>query len=125
MQPGDVVSMYATAKDARNTAQTDILFVEAQAYERNYTQSQQAGGGGGGGGGGGQQAQEIWDRQKQVITATYNATRPNDKTRTRGDCGLSGRHRADAEGSGRIAVAAHEQPRAGWNRRGGVPDHHQ
>jgi hypothetical protein len=84
LQPGDVVSMYATAKDARNTAQTDILFVEAQAYERNYTQSQQMGGGGGGGGGGaGQQAQEIWDRQKEVITATYNATRPNDKTKTR------------------------------------------
>ena len=82
LQPGDVVSMYATAKDARNTSQTDIFFIEAQAYERNYTQSQQAGGGGGGGGGGNQQTQEIWDRQKQVITATYNATRPNDKTKT-------------------------------------------
>src|SRR5579863_9295319 len=80
LQPGDVVSIYATAKDARNTSQTDILFVEAQAYERNYTQTQQAGGGGGGGGG--QEQQQIWDRQKQVITATYNATRPNDKTKT-------------------------------------------
>ena len=52
LQPGDVVSIYATARDARNTSQTDIFFIEAQAYERNYTQSQQAGGGGGGGGGG-------------------------------------------------------------------------
>ena len=85
LQPGDVVSLYATAKDARNTAQTDIFFIEAQAYERNYTQSQQGDGGGGGGGGGGdgQQQQQIWDRQKQVITATYNATRPNDKTKTK------------------------------------------
>jgi len=81
LQPGDVVSLYATAKDARNTSQTDILFVEAQAYERNYTQSQQSGAGGGGGGG--QEQQQIWDRQKQVITATYNATRPNDKTKTK------------------------------------------
>jgi hypothetical protein len=82
LQPGDVVSVYATARDARNTSQTDILFIEAQAYERNYTQSQQSGGGGGGGGGGGQEQQQIWDRQKQVVTATYNATRPNDKTKT-------------------------------------------
>src|SRR5208283_1672889 len=43
---------------------------------------QQGGGGGGGGGGAGQEQQQIWDRQKQVITATYNATRPNDKTKT-------------------------------------------
>ncbi len=82
LQPGDVVSFYATARDARNTSQTDIFFIEAQAYERNYTQSQQSGGGAGAGGGAGQEQQQIWDRQKQVITATYNATRPNDKTKT-------------------------------------------
>ncbi len=35
-----------------------------------------------GGGGGRAGTAEIWDRQKQVITATYNATRPNDKTKT-------------------------------------------
>src|SRR5215467_1859733 len=51
VQPGDIVSLYATAKDARKTVNTDMFFIEAQPFERNYTQSQQGGGGGGGGGG--------------------------------------------------------------------------
>src|SRR5215469_3356550 len=74
--PGDIVSMYATAKDARNTANTDIFFVEVQPFERNYSQSQQ---GGGGGGGGGQQdnQDEISQRQKEIITATFNQLKGN------------------------------------------------
>src|SRR5205085_5355659 len=47
LQPGDVVSLYATAKDARTKQNTDIYFIEAQPFEKNYSQSQQAGGGGG------------------------------------------------------------------------------
>ncbi|HEY4363186.1 MAG TPA: hypothetical protein VGN17_19610 [Bryobacteraceae bacterium] len=84
MKPGDQVSLYATAKDARNTTQTDLFFIEAQPYERNYSQSQQGGGGGGGGGGGqqGQDLQQVIQRQKQIIVATHNALRPNDRTRT-------------------------------------------
>ena len=31
MQPGDVIAMYATAKDARVTSRTDMVFVEAAA----------------------------------------------------------------------------------------------
>ena len=41
LQAGDVVSVYATAKDARNTARTDIMFIETQPFEKNYTQSLQ------------------------------------------------------------------------------------
>ena len=52
LAPGDIVSLYATAKDARNTSQTDMFFIEAQPFEREYSQSQQGGGGDGGGGGG-------------------------------------------------------------------------
>ena len=51
MSPGDVIAMYATAKDARTTSRTDMMFIEAEPFERNYSQSQQMGGGGGGGGG--------------------------------------------------------------------------
>ncbi len=46
--PGDLVSFYATAKDARTTSRTDIYFIQAEPFERNYSQSQQGGGGGGG-----------------------------------------------------------------------------
>ena len=52
--PGDVVSIYATAKDARSESHTDMFFIQADPFEREFSQSQQAGGGGGGGGGFGQ-----------------------------------------------------------------------
>ena len=68
--PGDIVSLYATAKDARTSTSTDIFFVEVQPFERNYSQSQQQGGGGGGGGD--QDQTQISERQKQIITATFN-----------------------------------------------------
>src|ERR1035441_2062023 len=71
VEPGDVVSMYAVAKDARSKTSTDIYFIEVQPFERNYTQSQQAGGEGGGGGGEEDQNQ-ISKRQKEIIAATWN-----------------------------------------------------
>ncbi len=51
--PGDLVSVYATAKDANAEAHTDMMFIQADPFEREFSQSQQSGGGGGGGGGGG------------------------------------------------------------------------
>jgi len=72
--PGDVVSMYATANDAKARTVGDITFIEAQPFEKNYSQSQQ---GGGGGGGGGQQddPSQITQRQKEIISATHNFNR--------------------------------------------------
>jgi hypothetical protein len=78
--PGDVVSVYATARDARTAAKTDIFFIEAQPYEREYTQSQQMGGGGMEGMGGGQQ-NRISQRQKEIIAATWNQLRSSSKDR--------------------------------------------
>jgi len=79
--PGDVVSMYATAKDARSDARTDITFIQAEPFEREFTQSQQAGGGGGGGGGGQQQdPNDISQREKEIIAATWK--QQGDKTTT-------------------------------------------
>ena len=66
--PGDVVSVYATAKDARAEARTDIAFIQVDPFEREFSQSQQAGGGGGGFGSG--QAQ-IAEREKEIISATW------------------------------------------------------
>ncbi len=80
LEPGDVVAVYATARDARTTSRTDILFVETQPFERNYTQSQQ-GGGGGGGGGGDQDETRISQRQKEIIAATWNEIRGGGKDR--------------------------------------------
>lgn len=74
--PGDVIALYASANDARNSTKTDIFFIETQPYEREYTQSQQMGGGGGEGEGrGGQQPGQISQRQKEIIAATWNQLR--------------------------------------------------
>ena len=70
VEPGDIVSLYAVAKDARTTTNTDMFFIETEPFERNYTQGQE--GGGGGGGGDMNQQNEISQRQKEIITATWN-----------------------------------------------------
>ena len=77
LAPGDLVSIYATARDARNTSKTDMYFIEAEPFERNYSQSQQEGGGGAGGD---NPASEISQRQKDLIAATWNETKNGSKT---------------------------------------------
>lgn len=72
LAPGDVVSIYGTARDARSSARTDIYFLEAQPFEREYSQSQVAGGQGGGGG---EEENTISQRQKEIIAATWNELR--------------------------------------------------
>jgi hypothetical protein len=78
LEAGDVVSVYATARDARNTARTDIAFIETQPFEKNYTQSQQAGGMPGMPSDG-QDQTEISKRQKEIIAATWNEIRGGGK----------------------------------------------
>lgn len=78
LEAGDVVSIYATARDARNTARTDISFIETQPFEKNYTQSQQQGGMPGMPNDGADQS-EISRRQKEIIAATWNEIRGGAK----------------------------------------------
>src|SRR5581483_9658111 len=78
--PGDIVSIYATAKDARSESRTDMFFIQADPFEREFSQSQQAGGGGGGGGSFGQGDQtEISQREKEIIAATWKQKDPANK----------------------------------------------
>jgi len=74
--PGDVVSMYASARDARTTSRSDIYFIEAQPFEKEYSQSQA----GGGKGQGGEEEQKISEREKEVIAATWNQLKAREKT---------------------------------------------
>lgn len=73
LQPGDIVAVSATARDARAAAQTDIFFLEAQPFEREYQQSQTMGGAGGMEGE--DEDADIVQRQKEVIAATWNQIR--------------------------------------------------
>ncbi|HTV54121.1 MAG TPA: hypothetical protein VMI06_04320 [Terriglobia bacterium] len=65
--PGDVVSVYATAKDAKAESRTGMFFVEVQPFERAYSQSQLAGSGGLG-----NQQSDLSQREKEIIAATWN-----------------------------------------------------
>jgi hypothetical protein len=69
VQPGDLVSFYAAARDANTTSRTDIVFAQAEPFDFKFSQSQQAGGMGMGMGG---QDDDISERQKQIIAATWN-----------------------------------------------------
>lgn len=86
--PGDLVSLYATAKDGHAEARTDMAFIQADPFEREFSQSQQMGGGGGGGGGMGNQT-DISKREKELIAATWK--RQNDKTASAKDAGEAGK----------------------------------
>jgi len=78
--PGDLVSVYATARDANAEAHTDMMFIQAEPFEREFSQSQQSGGGGGGGGQGNQPGQ-ISQREKEIISATFKQQGDRNSTK--------------------------------------------
>ena len=85
--PGDLVSLYATAKDGHTEARTDMAFIQADPFEREFSQSQQMAGGGGGGGMGSQT--DISKREKELIAATWK--RQNDTAATAKDAAEAGK----------------------------------
>jgi hypothetical protein len=66
--PGDIVSLYASARDARAEAHTDMDFIQIEPFEREFSQSQQSGGGGGGAA---DNQGMITQREKEIIAATW------------------------------------------------------
>lgn len=102
--PGDLVSLYATAKDGHSEARTDISFIQVDPFEREFSQSQQAGGGGGGGGGGANNQTEISKREKELIAATWK--QQNDKAATPKDQAAQGQFLGDAQQKLRDQVMA-------------------
>jgi hypothetical protein len=95
LTPGDLVSIYATARDGHSEARTDISFIQVDPFEREFSQSQQGGGGGGGGGGGSNNQTEISKREKELIAATWK--QQNDKTATAKDAAAQGQFLSDAQ----------------------------
>lgn len=73
LAPGDLVAYYAVARDARQTAQTDMFFMEVRPFEREYRQAQS--GGGMGGEGEGDENSNLVQRQKEILAATWNLLR--------------------------------------------------
>ena len=102
--PGDLVSVYATAKDGHAETRTQISFIQADPFEREFSQSQQSGGGGGGGGGGQNNQTEISKREKELIAATWK--QQNDKAATPKDASVAGQFLSDAQQKLRDQVLA-------------------
>jgi hypothetical protein len=98
--PGDLVSLYATARDGHSEARTDIAFIQVEPFEREFSQSQQSGGGGGGN----NNQMEISKREKELIAATWK--QQNDKTATPKDAAAAGQFLSDAQEKLRDQVAA-------------------
>ena len=66
MNPGDMISFFAAAKDHRQQTRTALYFVDVRPYDRTFREAQ------GGGGGNGGQGLEIAERQREILTATWN-----------------------------------------------------
>jgi hypothetical protein len=102
LAPGDLVSLYATAKDGHSEARTDISFIQVEPFEREFSQSQQSGGGGGAGGSNNQT--EISKREKELIAATWK--QQNDKAATPKDAAAAGQFLSEAQSKLRDQVNA-------------------
>src|SRR5688572_8018930 len=81
LSPGDLVSYYAVARDRKQAVQTDLFMVQVQPFERTFKQAQ-SGGAGAGGGGMGEEQGAISERQREILLATWNLQR-NDERNTR------------------------------------------
>ena len=102
--PGDVVSVYASARDGHAEARTDMSFIQVEPFEREFSQSQQSGGGGGAGGAGGNDQTEISKREKELIAATWK--QQNNKSATQKDSVVAGQFLSDAQQKLRDQVMA-------------------
>ncbi|MDT8342377.1 MAG: DUF4175 family protein, partial [Longimicrobiales bacterium] len=96
VEPGDLVSYYALARDVRQgpgaEVVSDIYFVNVQPFRRDFRQAEQQGGQMPGGQQG-QPEEALSELQKQVVAATFNLLRDRE------------RYTADEFGEGVTAVA--------------------
>src|SRR5215469_11820797 len=92
---GDLVSLYATARDGHSEARTDISFIQIDPFEREFSQSQESGAGASRGGGQNNDQTEISRREKELIAATWK--QQNDKTATPGGAAAQGQFLSQAQ----------------------------
>jgi hypothetical protein len=68
LAPGDVISLYVEAADHAQRTRSPLYFVDVRPFDRRYRESQQSGGAEGAAGG----DLEIAQRQREILTATWN-----------------------------------------------------
>lgn len=76
LEPGDLISYYAVAKDRKQAAQTDLFMVQVQPFERRFLQAQS---GNNDGGGMADEQGAISERQREILLATWNLQRSDER----------------------------------------------
>jgi hypothetical protein len=71
LQPGDFLTYFARATDAKNKTDSDIYFLEVRPFGKEYSQSQTSGMQGGGG----RTDTMLSRRQKEILAATFRLIR--------------------------------------------------
>jgi hypothetical protein len=83
LQAGDFISYYARATDVgpepRRPVSSDMYFIEIRPFGVEYRQADSGGGGGGGGGDQGGPDDQLSQRQRELISATFNVVRDRDE----------------------------------------------
>ena len=77
IRPGDVVSLFAEARDHGHSTRSALYFVDVRPFDKRYRQRADGGGGGGGSAGGGS-GLELSARQRDITAATWNLIRERD-----------------------------------------------
>lgn len=102
VQPGDVITYYARAKDVgrgkRPTeAKSDMFFLEVKPFGEEFVAAQSQAGGGGGGADGAQ-LEALISAQKEIINATWNVERRSGGGRSDADINAIAQAQAELRG---------------------------
>ena len=68
LRPGDMISFYAEVHDHTAMVRTALYFVDVRPFDKTYRESQEVAGAAGGRNGG----LDIAERQKEIVSATWN-----------------------------------------------------
>ncbi len=76
IRPGDVVSVHGVARDRSQSTNTALYFVDVRAFDKHYRDMGTTSAGNGGGGG--VREQELSNRQREIVNATWNLIQERD-----------------------------------------------
>lgn len=109
VQPGDVITYYARARDVgrgkqSTEAKSDMFFLEVKPFGEEFVAAQSQGGGSGAGG---SQIESLIAAQKEIINATWNVERRSGSGRSEADI------KAIAQAQAELRARAEQMTRGG------------
>lgn len=79
LRPGDMISFYAEAHDHSATVRTSLYFVDVRPFDKTYRESQEVAGPAGN-----RNDLDIAERQKEIVSATWNLLNKQTSKKTGG-----------------------------------------